>query len=146
MFLTPLHMFLTLSSQWPHMLFVMWTYVPPPKIHTQVSKYFHLWQDGLAWLAFDLQGLLNNFTGKGEGVFQMCTHALTSHVPHTASHVPRSNYPHNSLTCFLLCVHMGHLLRSTPRYQKTFTSDKTGLRELHLACRDFWPIFLYMKK
>ena len=34
----------------------------------------------------------------------------------------------------LKCVHMGHLLKSTPRYQKTFTSDKMGLRDLHLAC------------
>ena len=29
---------------------------------------------------------------------------------------------------------MGHLLRSTPRYQKTFTPDKMGLHDLHLAC------------
>ena len=39
---------------------------------------------------------------------------------------------------------MGHLLKSTPGYQKTLTSDKTGLHSLHLACiwlaGFFWPI------
>ena len=40
----------------------------------------------------------------------------------------------NTTIISLKCVHMGHLLRSTPRYQKTFTPDKMGLHDLHLAC------------
>ena len=62
----------TCSSQWPHMLVVMCTYGPPPKIHTWVSKDFNLWQDRLAQLAFGLhlacRVFLTNFTGKGGGV------------------------------------------------------------------------------
>ena len=40
----------------------------------------------------------------------------------------------NTRTISIKCVQMGHLLRSTPRYQKTFTPDKMGLHDLHLAC------------
>ena len=35
-------------------------------------------------------------------------------------------------------VYIPYFLRSTPRYLKTF--EKMGLRDLHLACVDFWPI------
>ena len=110
-----------LASHVPHndltCFLQMWVYGPPPKIHTLVSKDLYLWQDGLAWLAFGLQGFFFFFF-LGGGRFK-CVHIHQKSNTHIIS---------------LKCVHMGHLLKSTPRYQKTFTSDKMGLRDLHLAC------------
>ena len=84
--------------------------------------------------------------------YKGCQVANTSHVPHTTPHIVlrcSSHSPHMFLTllhmfltmtshAFCKCEYMGHLLRSTPWYQKTFTCDKTGLHDLHLACRVFF--------
>ena len=62
---------------------------------------------------------------------------LSSQWPHMLVVMCTYGYIHqksNTHIISLKCVHMGHLLKSTPRYQKTFTSDKMGLRDLHLAC------------